>query len=548
MDAYLSQGERPVGETALERTAMARTLACFYLAGAGLGAVSLLLPHVPSANVVGLLCVAAGASLAALVLLLAPSRITAWVVPAFLGIGTLLITAAIYFDGRGESAYALFYVWIVVDAFYFLPRWQGLVQVALAGGCYGGVLTVLPVSVPVQRWLLVIGTAMVAGLLLAHVRGRLQSLVRSVTTAARMDELTGLLNRRSFQEHFDLEVERSRRTERPLSVLVGDLDGFKQVNDRLGNEAGDAALETLARDFCKWKRRIDMAARIGGQEFALLLPESDERGAFLVAERLRRAVHRSFADGPVPVTISFGIATFPEHGDDSQLLLRAADRALYAAKHLGKDRSVIYSSEVVEMLGPKGAGVEMQLATVVNLAEAIDIRDSGTAGHSQAVGRYAGLMAEELGLPEERVERMRLAGILHDVGKIGISDIVLNKPGPLDDDEWQEMRTHPEIAARLLSRPEFDDLRSWIVAHHERLDGTGYPRGLKEEGIPLEARILAVADAYEAMTADRVYRPAIGEHAARAELVGGSGTQFDAAVVQAFLRALDREPAGLAAA
>jgi diguanylate cyclase (GGDEF)-like protein len=548
MDAQPSQEERPAAAAAFEQKARARTLAYLYLAGAGMGAVSLLPPHVPSADTVGLLCVAGGSLLAAVLLLLAPTRVADRAVPAFLGIATLLVTTAVYFDGRGESVYAFLYVWIVVDAFYVLPRLQGLLQLALAGVCYAWVSTALPVSVPIQRWLVVIGTAMVAGLLLADLRGRLEGLARRATSAARLDPLTGLLNRRTFQKQFELEVERSRRSERPVSVLVGDMDAFKAVNDQLGSEAGDAVLETLARDICKWKRRIDLAARTGGEEFALLLPESDERGAFLVAERLRRAVHRSFAESPVPITISFGVATFPDHGEEPLLLLRAADQALYAAKHLGKDRSVIYSSEVVEMLGPRGAGVEMQLATVVNLAEALDIRDSGTASHSQAVGRYAGLMAEELDLPEDRVERVRLAGILHDVGKIGICDAVLNKPGPLDDEEWQELRTHPEIAARLLSRPEFDDLRSWILAHHERPDGDGYPNGLKGGDVPLEARILAVADAYEAMTEDRIYRPAIGEHAARAELVGGSGKQFDQVVVKAFLRALEHEQSSVAVA
>ena len=535
-------------EAAFDRKVMARMLSWFFFAGAGIGLLSLALARPGGSNVVGLLSVAGAALLAGALLRFAPSRVAGWGLPAFLNVGVVLISAAVYFDGRTDSVYALFYVWTAVTAFYFLPRWQGLLQVGLAAACYAGVLHLVPGRVPLQQWLLVMGTAMVAGLLLAHLRQRLENIVNGATTAARLDPVTGLLNRRAFQEHFDIEVERSRRTERPVSVLVGDIDGFKAVNDELGSAGGEATLEAVARDLCKWKRRIDLAARIGGEEFAMLLPESDERGAFLVAERLRRAVNRTFAEGPVPLTISFGIATFPDHGEDPQLLLRAADQALYAAKHMGKDRSVIYSSEVVEMLGPKGANVEMQLATVINLAEALDIRDSGTANHSQAVAQYAALMAEGLELDPDRIERVRLAGVLHDVGKIGISDSVLNKPGPLDDDEWKQMRTHPEIAARLLSRSEFDDLRAWIMAHHERPDGGGYPNGLKGEEIPLEARILAVADAYEAMTADRVYRPAIGEHAARAELLGGADKQFDAQVVQAFLRALEREQEGAAAA
>jgi len=190
----------------------------------------------------------------------------------------------------------------------------------------------------------------------------------------------------------------------------------------------------------------------------------------------------------------------------------------------------------------------MQLETVIGLAEALDIRDTGTAQHSRTVARYAEMMAHELGLGELRAERIGLAGLLHDLGKIGISDRVLTKPGPLDDAEWAQMRTHPQIGARLLSRPELADLRAWILAHHERPDGSGYPFGLSGDDIPVEAQILAAADAYEAMTANRVYRRALGEHAAREELIAGSGTQFDAEVVDALLAALDREAAAVSPA
>jgi diguanylate cyclase (GGDEF)-like protein/putative nucleotidyltransferase with HDIG domain len=375
-----------------------------------------------------------------------------------------------------------------------------------------------------------------------HQRRRLRSLSARVADANRTDPLTGLLNRRAFEELLELELERALRAGRPMSVVVGDIDAFRQVNEQHGHAAGDEALQSVARNALKWKRRIDVAARIAGEEFALLLPETDERGAFIVAERLRRATHRSFAETAAGVKFSFGVATSPGHGSDGIGLLRAANQAVAAAKDLGGDRTVIYSDEVARALDEDSqAGTELQLATVIALAEALDIRDTGTGQHSHTVARYTELMARQLGLDEDRIERVRLAGVLHDIGKIGISDRVLTKPGPLDKSEWQEMYTHPEIGARLLSRPEFADLREWILAHHERPDGLGYPRGLRAEQIPIEARILAVADAYEAMTADRCYRAALGEAAARAELEGGAGTQFDAAVVAALLRALDAD-------
>ena len=237
-------------------------------------------------------------------------------------------------------------------------------------------------------------------------------------------------------------------------MIVGDLDGFAAVNERRATRRA-TPLSSRWSDLTKWKRRIDHAGRIGGEEFAVLLPDTDEGGAFLVAERLRRATHRSFVEAPVGLTISFGIAGHPEHGEDAATLLGSAYRALMGAKELGGDRSAVYSAEVERLLAEQlgSAAGDLQLATVIALAEALDIRDTGTARHSHAVGRYAELMALELGLEPERVERVRLAGVLHDVGKIGVSDRVLAKAGPLDAAEWREMRTHPEIAGRLLSRP-----------------------------------------------------------------------------------------------
>jgi diguanylate cyclase (GGDEF)-like protein len=529
----------------LGRPAMTRSLGAFFLAGGALGLASLILPGRPGADVAALLALAIGTIAIGAVLFLMAPPLPPLGIALFLALGNAVVTAAISFDGFGPSAYSLGYVVVAVLGFFFLPRKYAFPLLLLPAAAYAGVLHSAPGVQPFQRWTMTIGTAAIGGLVVAYMRERMRELVLRLTDAARTDPLTGLLNRRALEELFAVELERSRRGGRPLSIVVGDLDGFKAVNDRLGHQAGDAALQTLAEDLNKWKRRIDMAARLGGEEFALLLPETDERGAFLVAERLRRATHRTFADGPLPLTISFGVATFPDHGDDADTLMRAADEALYAAKDLGKDRSVIYSDElsrrIRETAGDDDTDLaELRLAAVVSLAEALDIRDTGTADHAHAVGRYAQLMAETLGFDSEHAERVRLAGVLHDVGKVGMSSGLLAKPGPLDDAEWGELRTHPEIAARLLERPEFEDLRAWILHHHERVDGTGYPSGLEGAEIPLESRILAIADAYEAMTADRVSRRALGEQAARVELVAGSGAQFDREVVQVFLSALER--------
>jgi putative nucleotidyltransferase with HDIG domain len=246
------------------------------------------------------------------------------------------------------------------------------------------------------------------------------------------------------------------------------------------------------------------------------------------------------ADGELP-TVSFGVASFPTHAADAEALMHAADQALYAAKAMGRDRSVIYNPEVLaSVLGGNldpVAGNE-HLSAVLVLAETLDLRDSGTSSHSQTVGRLAALIAKALGFDDARVERIRLAGILHDIGKIGIPDWILHKPGKLDESEWVEVKKHPEMGARIAASAKLDDISEWILYHHERVDGTGYPSRLPGDKIPIEAKILAVADAYEAMTAERVYKAAMKASEAERELHDQSGSQFDADVVAALLGAI----------
>jgi HD-GYP domain-containing protein (c-di-GMP phosphodiesterase class II) len=182
---------------------------------------------------------------------------------------------------------------------------------------------------------------------------------------------------------------------------------------------------------------------------------------------------------------------------------------------------------------------ELRLAAVMLLAETLDMRDPSTAKHARTVGRYARDTALALGLHPNRVERIHAAGVLHDLGKLGIGDAILHKPGPLTEHEWHEMQRHPEVGAQILEHAGLRDIAAWVRAHHERLDGRGYPDGLTGQAISLEARILAVADAYEAMVADRPYRQGLAAHQARAELLRCAGSQFDPSIVKAFLRALD---------
>ena len=394
----------------------------------------------------------------------------------------------------------------------------------------------------VSAFVLLTGTVACAGAFIVLLRSRVSRLIGQLSEAASIDPLTGLLNRRGFQDALERELSRAERSRESVSVLQADCDLFKSYNIRLGSEAGDTALQRIGRMLEDDRRRVDVAARTGGEEFGLILPDTDQHEAFLVAERLRMRIAEMFADQAVPLTVSFGVVTHPVHAAGSEDIQVAAENALYAAKVLGRDRTVLHSAEVAEILAGGGDGShrdEAQLVTVLNLAEALDMRDEGTARHSQTVGRYCEMMARALGFTGARAERVRVAGVLHDIGKIGVGDSILQKPGPLTDEEYEAMKKHPEIGARILGGSGLSDIRQWVLAHHERPDGRGYPAGLEGDEIPIEARILSVGDAYEAMTSDRVYRKAIGHDAARDELCKWAGKQFDADVVDAFLAALD---------
>jgi diguanylate cyclase (GGDEF)-like protein/putative nucleotidyltransferase with HDIG domain len=517
------------------------------------GALATVLPHPPYFNVAGLLGVQAAALAYGAFVMIRRERISFLTLRIGNLLAAVMTTFAVYFSGDSTSGYAIFYLWIGFYVFYYpVSRTEAAINLLWGAACYAFAIAVTPSPPPgalhtdVSFFSIVAGTLATAGLLLTYLRQRVERLMTRLVDASRTDPLTELPNRVGLQQALERELERARPEKRPMSLLLIDVDQFKGINERFGIAAGDRVLQELGSLLSRSARLIDTVARSGGEEFAVLLPETDQHGAFLVAEKLLSRVRGSLlTPAQASVTASAGVATFPTHADDSADLMAAADRALYAAKALGRDRAVIYSPEVTSTVGAvagqRSVESQAQLATVLSLAEALDQRDSGTAKHSQTVGLLCETMARELGLEESRVQRVRLAGILHDIGKIGVPDSILRKPGPLTDEERAQMRRHPELGARILSSGELDDVREWILAHHERPDGKGYPNGLASDEIPLEASILAVGDAYEAMTSDRIYRLAIGPAAAREELRRHAGTQFDARVVEALLRALQRD-------
>jgi len=541
MDFSEASGESAGGS--FDTTLMAQALAGLFTAGATLVLLTIVLPHSEKANRAGLLIIVATAYLVAGFLSWGAGRVPRAVIPVVLAGGSALITGVAYFSGDSPSPLVFFYLWVFLYASYFLTTRETIVQIVSVGVAYGGLLVVSAPSGEVAEWWLVgMGTLLVAAMLVRVMRQRGELLIAQLYAAARTDPLTKLSNRHAFRELLDLEIARARRGSTRMAIAVGDVDSFKEVNDRSGRHVGDVALQRIARLFEQGKRQIDGLARVSGERFSLVLPDSDEHEAFIIAERLRGELRDEFAKDAVPVTISFGVASYPKHGETPGSLLRAADEALYAAKSSGRDRTVLHSEAlrdaILEDADGRDVAGERFVAVVLDLAEAVDLRFSGSARHSETVGRYAGMMARELGLSEELIGRVKLAGMLHDVGKVGVPDSILNKPAKLTDEEYEIIKEHPALGAQILEHASFTDVRAWVGAHHERPDGRGYPRGITGEELPVEAQILAVADAYEAMTSDRSYRSSIGHTAAAAELERCAGTQFDGRVVAALLTVL----------
>jgi diguanylate cyclase (GGDEF)-like protein/putative nucleotidyltransferase with HDIG domain len=524
---------------------MARMLGALYTLAATIALIGIALSRPPGTTAVGMLAVVALAYATGITLLVRRDKTSARVLATALGAATVLITMMmIYTDGR-TGIYAMFYVWVALVAGYFLTWIQATVQGALILVGFAVALVIEAPDGAPARYLVAMGTVLIAGLIVASLRRGVATLFTNLASSACTDQRTGLLNRRGFDELLDFEVERSMRTGSPLSLLIFDLDDFKSVNDHYGHTDGDRALKLFAGALADNIRRIDRAARIDGEEFAVLLPDTEAHSAYLLAERLRSRIAAERPAEPIELSVSIGVVSCPKHGTTCERLLQDGERALQAAKVLGGNRAVMYDAEIVGSLiageGRRELRREENIAAVMVLAETLDIRDSGTAAHSQNAARYAAMIAQELNFDAVLVERLRIAGMLHDIGKIGVRDSILRKAGALTDDEYAEMQRHAELGARIVAGANLDDISEWILAHHERPDGHGYPLGLHDHAIPLEAKILSVADSYEAMTSDRVYRKALGHDIAQAELRRCTGTQFDAEVVDALVAAIERQ-------
>jgi len=358
-----------------------------------------------------------------------------------------------------------------------------------------------------------------------------------LATQAVTDALTGLVNHRAFHERLRTEVARSQRHLEPLSLAIIDVDHFKESNDNVGHEVGDRILAELAELVRGIARTEDVVARIGGDEFALLLPATDRLEALNAVERLRRLVAAEPIQGRC-LTVSAGICDL-DHASDAETLFRLADGALYWSKAHGRDSSWIYDPEVVHELSAQERAEHLQHSQALTglraLARAIDARDPTTRRHSERVAVLASALAELAGWDQDRIALLREAALIHDVGKIGVPDAVLLKPGPLTKAEYEQVKLHAGLSAQIAEEVLSSEQVDWIAAHHERPDGRGYPQGLTEGQIPEGAALLALADSWDVMTISRPYSVPKGVGEALQECRDLVGQQFTVDAVGALM-------------
>lgn len=459
-----------------------------------------------------------------------------YLVACYLSLPIIAVYITLFEDLRPA---AIFLMWPAMAGAFFGQARECFGGFVFGTLCYAVALFGFTTESFKWDWFTYVSTATGVAMTLVFVmKTRAIRLIARLDETARTDALTGVLNRGAFADELEQELQRARDTATPLAVISLDLDHFKQVNDLYGHAGGDDALRAVTQIITRVVPDDAVFARVGGEEFAVLLPGRDFGLALPIAERVREAVERDTAGQEPSLTVSVGVAAFPSAGDTPSALLLGADHALYAAKQTGRNRVVAADESEQRLLDlvDRHRTIETDAGsqTALRLAERLELHRRGEQRRSERVAEVVVLIAEEMRLEPEDIGRMRLAGLVRDVGMLGVPDEILAAGHALTPEERELVERHVQIGIEVLTACGLSELAAWVGAHHERPDGLGYPHGLRGEEIPLPARILAVAEAFTSLTSG----PGVPTAVAIGELLDCAGSQFDERVVAALSDAL----------
>ncbi len=465
-------------------------------------------------------------------------------VTVFIGIFSILIIVS----GGHLSQYKFMFLFIIISS---TIQFEMLFGMVIAAVCSTFVLTLDLLALPsdiINHYfeidLILVGIFILTAWLLGDY-GRIEKNYREqLAKLANVDELTGLYNHRFFQDALSKHVKLSQKLNVPVCLLFMDIDYFKYYNDLYGHQAGDHILSKIGFLLNKNLRPQDIAARYGGDELAVILPDTSEEQSLAIAEKIRSEVENTRFAGEEAqpngqITVSIGVSCLPDKAKSKKELINSSDDALYRAKFFNKNRVETYYSVLEELKAEIDDRHIDLISSIKTLISVVNAKDRYTYGHVERVVILCDLVSEKIGLTEQERKILKYGAYLHDIGKIEVPQEVLNKKMPLTDEEWDMLKQHPATGAEIIK--PVDSLREvlpLILYHHERYDGKGYPNQLKGESIPYLVRILTVADSFDAMTSDRPYKHGKTYDEAIIELKKCRGSQFDPDITDTFIEVI----------
>lgn len=469
----------------------------------------------------------------------------AWVQPLlFTGISFL----AVYVTGAYQSNYKFLFLFIIISTTIENDMRTGVIVASLSSMVVLGIDLVFAPGGTVNTYFesdLVLACAflIISWTIGFYVKTE-KAHIAELSGMVNIDSLTGLYNHRFFHDKIKELVSESNKKKTPLSLIFIDIDYFKHYNDLHGHQQGDEVLKILGSTLLEICGEKYFVIRYGGEEFAILMPETVEDDAFLFAEKIRIAIqdYAFYGQEYLPnenLTISLGVSEYPAKAKNDVELIRYADDALYRAKFLKKNRVEGYSS-ILEDLGKQLDAQNVDIVTSVKtLITVINARDKYTFRHVERVVAYCKLLADKLKLSEADKKMLIYGAYMHDIGKIDIAKEVLMKPTALTQTEWEQLKSHSENGVKIIQNVEaLKEVVPIMLYHHEKYNGSGYPRNLKGEEIPYLARVLTVADSFDAMTSTRPYQKRKTFYEGIEEVRICSGTQFDPVIAEAFIEVI----------